>query len=146
MMTIRAKLTPEVLLSAPRRSAGSPNSSGKLALYTVSELSLSSICRARRREIQQTQGNATKWDESTPQLTRHQVSTYSFQEHKKSNSIQVLDLGSNHATTLYTDASYSEPTWLSETEFLVIKSGDKGTSSLLVADVSSPGASSVSHL
>lgn len=34
---------------------------------------------------------------------------------------------------------------MSETEFIVIKSGDKGTSSLLVADVSSPGASSVSH-
>ena len=39
MMTIRAaKFTPEVLLSAPRRSAGSPNSSGKLVLYTVSAL------------------------------------------------------------------------------------------------------------
>lgn len=74
------------------------------------------------------------------------MSTYSFQEHKKTNSIQVLDLESNHATTLYTDSSYSEPTWVGETEFLVIKSGDKGTSSLLVADVNSPGASSVSHL
>lgn len=38
MMTIRAaKFTPEVLLSAPRRSAGIPNSTGKLVLYTVSE-------------------------------------------------------------------------------------------------------------
>lgn len=37
MMTIRAaKFTPEVLLSARRRSAGSPNSLGKLILYTVS--------------------------------------------------------------------------------------------------------------
>lgn len=44
MMTIRAKLTPEVLLSAPRRSAGSPNSSGKLVLYTVSFSML--ICHA----------------------------------------------------------------------------------------------------
>lgn len=44
MMTIRAKLTPEVLLSAPRRSAGSPNSSGKLVLYTVSFFVL--ICHA----------------------------------------------------------------------------------------------------
>ncbi|KAL1861450.1 hypothetical protein Daus18300_008843 [Diaporthe australafricana] len=102
-MTIRAKLTPEVLLSAPRRSAGSPNSSGKLVLYTVS--------------------------------------TYSFQEHKKTNSIQVLDLESGHATTLYTDSSYSEPTWVGETEFVVIKSGEKGTSSLLLADANSPGAS-----
>lgn len=37
MMTIRAaKFTPEVLLSAPRRSPGSPNSTGKLVLHTVS--------------------------------------------------------------------------------------------------------------
>ncbi|KAI1322891.1 prolyl oligopeptidase [Xylariaceae sp. FL0255] len=36
-MTIRAtKFTPQVLLSAPRRSAAIPNSSGTLALYTVS--------------------------------------------------------------------------------------------------------------
>lgn len=36
MMTIRAaKFTPEVMLSAPRRSAGSPDPSGKRALYTV---------------------------------------------------------------------------------------------------------------
>lgn len=103
MMTIRAKLTPEVLLSAPRRSAGNPNSSGKLALHTVS--------------------------------------TYSFKEHKKTNSIQVLDLESNNAKILYTDSCYSEPTWLSETEFLLIKCGDKGTSSLVVASVDSPGAS-----
>lgn len=35
-MTIQAtKFTPEVLLSAPRRSPGVPNLSGVLALYTV---------------------------------------------------------------------------------------------------------------
>lgn len=37
MMTIQAsKFTPEVLLSAPRRSPGVPNPSGTKALYTVS--------------------------------------------------------------------------------------------------------------
>jgi hypothetical protein len=37
MMTIQAtKFTPEVLLSAPRRSAGIPNSTGEKVLYTVS--------------------------------------------------------------------------------------------------------------
>lgn len=36
-MTIRAnKFTPEVLLSAPRRSAAAPNRDGTLALFTVS--------------------------------------------------------------------------------------------------------------
>lgn len=39
-MTIRAnKFTPEVLLSAPRRSAATPNNDGTLALYTVSTYS-----------------------------------------------------------------------------------------------------------
>lgn len=37
MMTITAqKLTPEVLLAAPRRSPGIPNATGELILYTVS--------------------------------------------------------------------------------------------------------------
>jgi hypothetical protein len=39
-MTIQAShFTPEVMLSAPRRSAGIPNSSGELVLYTVSTYS-----------------------------------------------------------------------------------------------------------
>lgn len=39
-MTIRAaKFTPEVLLSAPRRSAGLPNAIGSHALYSVSTYS-----------------------------------------------------------------------------------------------------------
>ncbi|KPM45456.1 Dipeptidyl-peptidase 5 [Neonectria ditissima] len=39
-MTIRAaRFTPQVLLSAPRRSAGIPNSTGELVLYTVSTYS-----------------------------------------------------------------------------------------------------------
>ncbi|ROW11194.1 hypothetical protein VMCG_01137 [Cytospora schulzeri] len=102
MMTIRAaKFTPEVLLSAPRRSAGSPNSSGKLVLYTVS--------------------------------------TYSFRDHKKTNEIQVLDIESGKATCLFRDSKYSEPTWISESEFVLVKSGEKGTSSLVLADVTSPG-------
>ena len=39
-MTIRAnKFTPEVLLSAPRRSAGNPNSDGSKVLYSTSTYS-----------------------------------------------------------------------------------------------------------
>jgi hypothetical protein len=42
-MTIRAKkFTPEVLLSAPRRSSAIPNQEGTLALFTVSTYSFSS--------------------------------------------------------------------------------------------------------
>jgi hypothetical protein len=39
MMTRQAtRFTPEVLISAPRRSTGVPNSTGELVLYTVSQL------------------------------------------------------------------------------------------------------------
>ena len=42
-MTVGAKLlTPEVLLSAPRRSPAVPNHDGSLALYSVSQYSFSS--------------------------------------------------------------------------------------------------------
>jgi hypothetical protein len=42
-MTIRVhKFTPEVLLSAPRRSAAIPNPDGTLAIYTVSTYSFDS--------------------------------------------------------------------------------------------------------
>lgn len=51
-----------------------------------------------------------------------------------------MDVESGLSTKLYKDGNYSEPTWLSETEFLLLKSGEKGTSSLVYADVNSPGA------
>jgi hypothetical protein len=39
-MTVRAaKFTPDVLLEAPRRSSGSPNSIGTLVLYSISTYS-----------------------------------------------------------------------------------------------------------
>lgn len=42
-MTVRAnKFTPEVLLSAPRRSSAIPNGDGTLALFTVSTYSFQS--------------------------------------------------------------------------------------------------------
>lgn len=49
-MTIRAtKFTPEVLLSAPRRSAGVPNSDGSKILYSVSTYSFAE--HAKKSEI-----------------------------------------------------------------------------------------------
>lgn len=72
------------------------------------------------------------------------MSKYSFPDHRKTNEIQVLDADSGNAKVLYKDSSYSEPTWISEFEFVLIKGGEKGTSSLVLADVNSPGATSVS--
>ena len=49
-MTIRAiKFTPEVLLSAPRRSAGIPNPDGSKVLYSVSTYSFAD--HAKKSEI-----------------------------------------------------------------------------------------------
>ncbi|KAI1383231.1 dipeptidyl peptidase [Hypoxylon trugodes] len=99
-MTVMAtKFTPEVLLSAPRRSAAVPNSTGTLALYTVSE--------------------------------------YSFETHSKKYAIKVLDIKTRQSTQLFDNPAYSEPTWLSETEFIVLKSNDTATS-VLVADAAKP--------
>lgn len=73
-------------------------------------------------------------------IGRTQSSTYSFDEHKKTSQIHVLDLGTGLSKSLYNDSSYSEPAWVSETEFFFIKSGDKGCKSLLLADANNPGA------
>ncbi|KAI1260986.1 prolyl oligopeptidase [Xylariaceae sp. FL1019] len=100
-MTIRAtKFTPEVLLSAPRRSAAVPNKSGKLALYTVSQ--------------------------------------YSFESHSKSYAIKVLDISTGQSTQLLDNPAYTEPTWISENEFILVSSESKDenvVSQLVVADV-----------
>ncbi|KAM0286965.1 hypothetical protein ACHAQH_000649 [Verticillium albo-atrum] len=103
MMTIQAsKFTPEVLLSAPRRSSAVPNPSGNKALYTVS--------------------------------------SYSFQKHNKTSQIRVIDVHSGHSTLLYEDSSYSEPTWISDKDILFFKSGDKGSTSLMLGHSGLPKA------
>ncbi|CAK7266550.1 hypothetical protein SEPCBS57363_002146 [Sporothrix epigloea] len=100
MTLISKRFTPEVLLSAPRRSAGAPNADGAKILYTVS--------------------------------------TYSFVEHSKTSQIRVLDIESGASTLLYEDASYSEPLWIDEDSFLFLKSGDKGSTSILRGRASCP--------
>ncbi|KAI0009742.1 dipeptidyl peptidase [Xylariaceae sp. FL0662B] len=101
-MTIMAtKFTPEVLLSAPRRSPGVPNRTGTIALFTVSQ--------------------------------------YSFESHSKSYSIKALDIQTGRSTPLYDDPAYTEPTWISDEEFVFVKNGET-TSSLMVADATKPGS------
>lgn len=97
-MTLRAnKLTPEVMLSAPRRSAATPNSDGTLALFTVQ--------------------------------------SYSFQTHSKTVEIRVLDIKSGQSKVLVSDTKASEPTWLGwKNEVIWLESGDKGVTSLVLAD------------
>ncbi|GAB1310120.1 Dipeptidyl-peptidase V [Madurella fahalii] len=102
-MTLTAtKFTPEVMLSAPRRSPGVPNPSGTLALYTVS--------------------------------------SYSFRDHKKTVQIRALYIDSGRSVLLVDDASASEPVWLGDDEFLHLKSGDNGSTSLMVRRAMSPNS------
>ncbi|KAI5862169.1 Alpha/Beta hydrolase protein [Durotheca rogersii] len=100
-MTVMAtKFTPEVLLSAPRRSAAVPNSTGTLALFAVTQ--------------------------------------YSFDTHTKSYAIKVLDVKTGQSSVLFDDPTYTEPTWISDTEFVFVKNGDSSTN-LLVGDATKPG-------
>ncbi len=69
-----------------------------------------------------------------------QVSTYSFREHSKTSQIRVLDIEVSESALLYEDSSYSEPVWVGEDDFFFLKSGDKGTTSLLLGQASKPGA------
>ncbi|KAB5580827.1 Alpha/Beta hydrolase protein [Coniochaeta sp. 2T2.1] len=102
-MTLTAtKFTPEVLLSAPRRSQAAPNPTGTKALFTVS--------------------------------------TYSFDTHKKTSQIRVLDVKSGDSTLLYENSAYNEPVWITDTEFLFFKSAERGSTSLMLADASRPGS------
>jgi Tol biopolymer transport system component len=101
-MTVGARrFTPEVLLSAPRRSTATPSPDGTAALFSVS--------------------------------------TYSFQTHKKSSEIRVLDINTGQTKILSNDLEASEPTWLGQDDVvLLLKGGEKGTTSLLAVRANVP--------
>ncbi|RKF71689.1 Dipeptidyl-peptidase 5 [Golovinomyces cichoracearum] len=101
-MVVRThKFTPEILLSAPRRSSAVPNKAGTLALYSVS--------------------------------------TYSFQNHKKSTEICILDLETGEDKVLSSETKASEPTWFGdENHLLFLKSEEKGTTSLNLINADKP--------
>jgi dipeptidyl aminopeptidase/acylaminoacyl peptidase len=80
---------------------------------------------------------------SVDRLTDHdsQVSTYSFEHHRKTSQVRLLDIETQHTELLYEDATYSEPTWIEEDRILLLKNSEKGSwTKLLLADVSKPGA------
>ena len=108
-MTMAEKFTPEVLLSAPRRSSASPNSAGTLAVFTVS--------------------------------------TYSFESHKKTSEIKVLDISSGTQSLITNAEGTSEPSWLGgDNELLWLKSGEKGHTQLVVGRADEVGKSYIAGL
>jgi hypothetical protein len=54
--------------------------------------------------------------------------------------IRVLDIKTSQSTSLYGNLNYSEPVWLTENEFVFLRSGEKGCTSLMLADASKPGS------
>lgn len=105
-MTIAEMFTPELLLSAPRRSSACPNSAGTLAVFTVS--------------------------------------TYSFESHKKTSEIKVLDISSGTQSLVTNAEGTSEPSWLGGgNELLWLKSGEKGYTQLVVGSADEVGKSYV---
>ncbi|GAM90964.1 hypothetical protein ANO11243_090110 [Dothideomycetidae sp. 11243] len=95
-MTVRtAHLTPQALLSAPRRSPGYPNPAGDKVLYSVS--------------------------------------TYNFDSHKKAVELRCLSVKTQESSLLTASDGISDPTWLDNSTFLVLKSVVKGATELLVS-------------
>ncbi|TPX18467.1 uncharacterized protein E0L32_011652 [Thyridium curvatum] len=58
------------------------------------------------------------------------VTTYSFEEHRKTSQIRYLDAKTGQSTLLYENPAYSEPTWITEDRFIFLKNGDKGTTTV----------------
>lgn len=97
-VVVTKRFTPEVLLSAPRRSTATPNAAGTLALFSVS--------------------------------------SYSFETHKKSSELRVLDVKTGQTHLLSNDAGANEPTWVGVDNLaLWLKGGEKGTTELYLANV-----------
>lgn len=68
-MVMARRFTPEVMLSAPRRSAGVPNCEGSLVLYTVSTYSFESHLRTFSIKVLDTKTGASKMLHDTPSYT-----------------------------------------------------------------------------
>lgn len=99
-MTIKApKFNPEVLLSAPRRSPGKPNSDGTQVLYSISTYSFSK--HERKQEIRLLHADANKDSrdlsvEASPVITQ----SFSTNEYGFVRAVEREVLGGDHGAHL----------------------------------------------
>ncbi|KAK0632131.1 Alpha/Beta hydrolase protein [Immersiella caudata] len=70
------------------------------------------------------------------------VSTYDFEEHKKTSEIRVLDIETAQSKVLVQNLGANEPNWIGNDEFIYFKSAEKGKTVLVVDSVSNPGGDS----
>lgn len=75
------------------------------------------------------------------------VSTYSFESHKKTSEIKVLDISNGQSTLVSNEEKTSEPNWLGDgNEILWLKAGDKGATQLMVGSADEVGKSYVAGI
>ena len=70
------------------------------------------------------------------------VGTYSFETHKKTSEIKVLDISTGQSTLITNEEKTSEPNWLGESnELLWLRSGEKGVTHLIIGSADEAGQS-----
>lgn len=73
-------------------------------------------------------------------LAVYTSSTYSFETHKKTSEIRVLNVESGHSTLVTNEEKTSEPSWLEDgNDLLWLKGGEKGATQLVVGNVNNLG-------
>ena len=81
---------------------------------------------------------------SAGNLAVYTVSTYSFESHKKTTEIKVLDIATGQSTLITNEEKTSEPHWLGHgNELLWLQSTEKGATKLVVGSVYEVGKSYV---
>ena len=77
-------------------------------------------------------------------LAVYTVSTYSFESHKKTTEIKVLDITTGRSTLITNEEKISEPHWLGRgNELLWLQSTEKGATKLVVGSADEVGKSYV---
>ncbi|KAL8972195.1 MAG: hypothetical protein Q9183_000678 [Haloplaca sp. 2 TL-2023] len=76
----------------------------------------------------------------TGRLAVYTLSTYSFESHRKTSEIRVIDITTSQSLLITNEEKTSEPVWLEDaSELLWLKEGDKGVTELVVGHVEEVG-------
>jgi len=84
---------------------------------------------------------------SAGNLAVYTVSTYSFESHKKTLEVKVLDISTGQSTLITKEEKTGEPNWLGNgNELLWLKEGEKGATQLIVGSADEAGKSYVAGI
>lgn len=80
-------------------------------------------------------------------LAVYTVGTYSFESHKKTSEIKVLDISTGQSTLITNDEETSEPNWLGTgDELLWLKAGKKDVTQVMVGSAEEAGKSYIAGI